>query len=111
VKKNWSEWLPFPDPRSKGYVTAPFGPGVFELRLRATKERILYGRSKNVAYRMTSLLPLPDGTGSRSSSEKMTFLSEHLPEIEYRTIAAADEDEAKQIEVARKPKGPWRFPS
>lgn len=108
--KKWSAWLPFPDPRNKGYITAPFGPGVYELRLRSTKERILYGKSKNVAFLMTSLLSRPEGSGTRGNVEKRAFVGEHLGEIEYRTIAAMDDDEARRLESVRKLKGPWRFP-
>ena len=31
----WSDWLPFPDPRQAGYLNAPLGAGVYELRPRA----------------------------------------------------------------------------
>ena len=53
----------FRDPGSFGELSAPFGPGVYELRNRKTGELVLFGMSKNVAYRMSSLLPQPDGGG------------------------------------------------
>ena len=60
--------------------------------------KVLFGRSKNVAYRMTSLLPGRLGAGKRNNKEKQNYVFEHLDHIEYRTIACSDEDEAKRIE-------------
>lgn len=31
----WSEWRRFPDPATGGFLTAPIGPGVYDLRLAA----------------------------------------------------------------------------
>lgn len=58
---NWTEWLPFPDPRKLMFIVAPFGPGVYEVKRVDTNELILRGSGKNCAYRMSSLLPIPWG--------------------------------------------------
>ncbi len=73
-RNRWSKWKPFPDPRKKEFIKAPFGPGVYELRRKDTKELILRGKGKNCAYRMISLLPLPYGQGTRHNEEKGSFL-------------------------------------
>lgn len=94
----WSEWRPFPDPRNKGYLSAPFGPGVYQLRRKSTGELVLFGQSKNVAHRMTSLLPKPSGSGTRRNQSKREYILEHLADIEYRTVPCATEQEAAQKE-------------
>lgn len=58
---DWSEWRQFPNPKDEGYLEAPFGPGVYELRHRSNGVRILFGEGRTVAYRMTSLLPTSHG--------------------------------------------------
>lgn len=30
--EKWSDWKSFPDPRKGGYLNAPFGSGVYQLR-------------------------------------------------------------------------------
>ena len=87
----WSRWQPLPDPRLGGYLSAPFGPGVYELRNRKSGELVLYGKSKNVACRMSSILPRPLGVGTRNNSAKRDYVLKHLADIDYRTKACADE--------------------
>jgi hypothetical protein len=73
---------------------APIGPGCYELRRSDVPEKALFGRSKNVAYRMTSLLPPPWGAGRRSNSKKRDYVLRYLDRIEYRTLACTGEEEA-----------------
>lgn len=94
----WSAWLPFPDPRHHGILTAPIGAGCYELRRTDIDEKVLFGRSKNVAYRMTSLLPGEWGQGGRNNAKKRQYVFDHVNCIEYRTIACVDEQEAKNVE-------------
>jgi hypothetical protein len=94
---DWSNWRPFPDPKKGGILTAPFGAGCYELRHRDGR-LVLFGTGGHVAYRMTSLLPKPHGTGHRSNEAKRAFVLEHLVDIEYRTSAAATVQEAKNCE-------------
>ncbi|HEX2897842.1 MAG TPA: hypothetical protein VHP63_07325 [candidate division Zixibacteria bacterium] len=95
----WSNWLKFPDPRNGAYLYAPFGPGVYELRLAHTNEKILVGKSKNVAYRMSSLLPEKYGSGTRNNSSKRQFVLENIEDIEYRTIPFESENLAASFEA------------
>ncbi len=98
-KDGWSSWQPFPDPRSGGYLSAPFGTGVYHLRLKGGSiEYILYGHSKNVAHRMSSLLPGPLGTGTRRNDEKRQYVLVHIQNVEYRTLACNTVQEAKTVE-------------
>ena len=94
----WTAWHPFPNPEEGGYLSAPFGPGVYELRNHRAGKRVLVGASKNVAYRMTSLLPSPLGAGNRNNRDKPEYVQRHLSDIEYRTRACIDEIEARKKE-------------
>lgn len=91
---NWSRWLKFPDPRFGGYLNAPFGPGVYQLRNTNTNELVLFGRGKNLAYRMSSLLPNPLGGGTRKNEEKKEYVFRNLKDIEYRTKACSTKEDA-----------------
>jgi hypothetical protein len=68
------------------------------LRNRASGELILFGRAGHVAQRMTSLLPKPLGRGTRRNQAKREYVLEHIEDIEYRTLACTDKEEAKQVE-------------
>ena len=94
----WSKWNAFPDSKQGGYLRAPFGPGVYQLRRRSTGQLVLFGRGKRVAVRMTSLLPKPLGTGTRNNVAKIAYVHEHLVDIEYRTKPCVDEASAKAEE-------------
>jgi hypothetical protein len=107
MSKTWSEWQRFPDPRYGEMLVAPFGVGCYELRLG--KEKVLCGRGKNVALRMTSLLPRPYGQGTRKNAEKRNYVFKHLGLIEYRTIPCLTYDEAKEIETEMRRKNRYRF--
>ncbi|MXW92110.1 MAG: hypothetical protein F4114_00115 [Rhodospirillaceae bacterium] len=107
----WSDWRPFPDPRSGSYLSAPFGIGVYELRNRGTGELVLYGKSKNVARRMSSILPPPLGAGTRNNLAKREYVLKHLAEIDYRTMACADEAAALAAEANLRSSNKYRFPT
>lgn len=95
----WSEWKKFPDPKKGEYLCAPFGPGVYELRLATDLKPLLFGKGNNVAYRMTSLLPLSaGGQGTRYNEEKRTYVARHIRQIEYRTLACLSVQESKEQE-------------
>ncbi len=95
---DWSEWRRFPDPRHRGILIAPFGPGCYELRRGDTGQLVLFGKASNVAARMTSLLPNPIGCGTRNNSNKQEYVLQHLDRIEYRTISCGDVGEASSYE-------------
>ena len=110
--KEWNHWRCFPNPRSGEYLLAPFGPGVYELRNRATKELVLFGSGKCVAYRMSSLLPKPYGCGTRNNAPKREYVDKHIEEIDYRTKACSNEEDAKEEErLLRKNKEAYLFPT
>jgi hypothetical protein len=92
----WSEWRQFPDPRKLELLTAPFGPGCYELRDGA--QLILYGMGGHLAQRMISLLPAPFGSGTRNNLHKRKYVFEHLDNIEYCTHACATRKEAQEGE-------------
>ena len=94
----WSSWSAFPDPRRGEYLVAPFGPGVYELRNRRTGEMVLFGKSKNVADRMSSLLPPPLGAGHRTNMDKRKYVLSNLSKVEYRTKACTSKEEADREE-------------
>ena len=93
---DWSDWRPFPDPREGGVLVAPFGPGCY--KLKHGDKLLLFGMGGHVASRMTSLLPAPLGKGTRNNSAKRQYLLEHLPEIQYQTLACVDRAAARKAE-------------
>ncbi len=103
----WSEWLLFPDPSNGGLLTAPIGPGCYDLRLG--NEKVLCGYGKNVAFRMTSLLPIPWGQGTRKNAEKREYVLMNLGLIKYRTVACKDVRAAKKLENELRHQGVYRF--
>lgn len=107
----WSSWRAFPDPRKGAYLYAPFDPGVYEFRNARTSELVLFGSSKNVAWRMSSLLPRPYGAGSRRNEEKRKYVLAHLAEIEYRTKACGSDALAAQEEQDLRMTNSYIFPT
>ena len=75
-------------------------------------EKVLFGSGCHLALRMTSLLPIPLGAGTRNNAAKREYVMAHVAEIEYRTIPFSTCKEAKEFEKELKSKhGPYRFPS
>jgi hypothetical protein len=107
----WSEWRAFPDPRENGVITAPFGPGVYELREIPSGDLVLVGSSKNCAARMASLLPAPLGSGTRANDEKRGYVLANVQLIEYRTRACRSREEAARFERELLDNGGYRFES
>ncbi len=108
----WTAWKPFPDPANGGYLTAPLGCGCYDLRLASTSEAILFGKSRNVASRMCSLLTREHGgTGTRKNAKKREFGATHLADLEYRTIAFATGKEADDCEQELKASTAYRHPT
>lgn len=97
-KNAWSDWISFPDPRKGEFLFAPFGSGVYQLRNKKTNEFVLFGTSKNLAFRMTSLLPKPFGAGKRKNNDKRNYVLNNIQDIEYRTISFIDNIDAKRFE-------------
>lgn len=96
--KEWTEWRSFPAPRSKDFICAPFGCGVYQLQNVKTNEYVLFGSGKNCVYRMISLLPEPHGVGTRKNEEKRKYVLENLKSIQYRTVAFSNESAMKEFE-------------
>lgn len=94
----WSEWQKFPDPRKGEYLYAPFGSGIYQLKSIIESQYILFGCGKNIAQRMTSLLPQPYGTGTRYNKLKREYVIQNIEKIQYRTTAIMDPTEMKNIE-------------
>jgi hypothetical protein len=96
--RGWSRWRKFPDPKRCGYIHAPIGPGVYVLR-ESTRHYVLFGSSKNVAYRMTSLIG-SSGQGVRKNARKVSFVQRDLSRLRYRTKACETAQQARAIETA-----------
>ena len=110
-KFRWVEWRPFPDPRRNDFIYVPFGFGVYQLRNKVTGEYILFGEGKNLAYRMSSLLPSPYGEGKRVNKKKREYVWKNIAEIEYRTVVCGDKKEAQRIQEELKRMKIHRFNS
>ncbi len=105
----WSDWRPFPDPRHGGYLTAPLGPGLYELRRTGSKQLVLLGCGGCCAARMSSILPAPFGTGTRNNAKKRAYVLDHLEDIQYRTMACESSDEARRRERSLLDDGDYVF--
>lgn len=108
-EKQWSRWREFPDPMEGGYLHAPIGPGVYDLRRCSSGQLVYCGSGKNVALRMTSRLPSPVGTGTRNNAALRQYALNHLADIEYRTLACADQAAAQADERTLKDQGAYLF--
>ena len=95
---SWSIWRPFPDPRTRSELTAPIGPGCYELRRRSSGQLILHGAAAHTARRITSLLPHPYGIGSGDNSKRLKYVLDHIDDVEYRTVAFSSSREAQIFE-------------
>ena len=109
----WSRWHPFPDPRTHGFLHAPIGPGVYDLRRTSTKQPVLFGIGGRCAQRMSSLLPKPYGEGTRNNEAKRRYVLRHIADIEYRVRPTATRQEAAAIEreIKQKHAKKYRFPT
>lgn len=94
----WTKWQPFPDPRLGGFLKAPIGAGCYQVRRANSKQLVLFGMSTHVALRLTSLLPPPYGRGRRNNFLKREYVRRHIRDIEYRTVAFKDANEARARE-------------
>jgi hypothetical protein len=97
-KNNWTNFSPFPFPKQNGYLYAPIGEGVYELKNNRTKELVYVGEGNNVAYRMSSLLPAPLGAGTRNNLELRNYIFQNFQDVYYCTLACNDKKTAKQIQ-------------
>lgn len=108
-KYDWVEWRPFPNPERHDFIYAPFGFGVYQLRNKITGQYILFGEGKNLAYRMSSLLPSPYGQGKRVNKKKREYVWKNIGDIEYRTVVCGDKKEAQRIQKELKRMKNHRF--
>ncbi len=96
---DWSKWLPFAGPRAHGIISAPFGPGVYEVRhASGSRQLVLFGIGGHVAWRFTSLLPAKYGKGTRNNKDRRNHCLAHIADLEYHTIATTTRGEAAKIE-------------
>jgi 6-pyruvoyltetrahydropterin/6-carboxytetrahydropterin synthase len=109
VTGTWSDWRRFPDPKMGESLIAPIGPGCYDLR--QGNEKVLCGSSKNVAFRMTNLLPKPLGQGTRNNAKKREYVLKHLGQIEYRTVSCKNPNAAKRLEDELRRSGSYLFPT
>lgn len=94
----WSRWQSFPDPHKRELLLAPFGAGCYQLRHRSDGRLILFGSSGNCAYRMSSLLPHPEGCGHRRNDGRREYILQNLTDVEFRTLPCANAQEAIECE-------------
>ena len=106
----WTSWCSFPDPKLGGYLSAPFGPGVYELRDQKSDKLLYCGEGNNLAKRMTSLLPSDKGgSGTRKNACLRKYLHDNLANIEYRTRACASKSKAEEEERIQLSNNNYRF--
>jgi hypothetical protein len=99
LENTWTDFVPFPSPLKRGYLYAPYGAGVYELKNIKTNELIYVGESDHTACRMSSLIPGPLGTGGRNNLKLRKYIFEHIEDVHYRTLACENKPIANQIQV------------
>ena len=82
---------------------------MYDLRRISSGQLVYCGSGKNVALRMTSLLPSPLGAGTRNNAALRQYVPKHLADIEYRTLACADKAAAQADEHTLKDQGAYLF--
>ena len=87
----WTNWKPFPDPRSGASIEAPIGPGVFEVRRISSGDVVAFDHAANVARALASIAAA--GPRTRLFARQRTDAGD----LEYRTRAAATRVDAKSI--------------
>ena len=108
---DWTRWRAFPNPHAPDYLVAPFAEGVYELRNSVSRRLVYLGTAKNVAYRMTSLVPeMPGGQGTRNNRELRDYVYRNREHIEYRTWACEGGVDIFEFEKAHRKKGDYLFP-
>jgi hypothetical protein len=90
---SWSTWKRFPNARSGGFVEAPIGPGVYEVRHAETGDLIAFSDSANVANALAELRV--DNGGSWTRFFRRENPTPFVGDLEYRTCAAASRADAK----------------
>jgi hypothetical protein len=88
----WSNWKRFPNPERGGYVEAPIGAGLYEVRRISNGSLYDFNASGNVALALSSL------TAKRSGLRAL--LGRGMPplpldDLEYRTCASDSLDLAR----------------
>jgi hypothetical protein len=74
TRTKWSRWRRFPDPERGGYLIAPFGPGLYDLRLWDGRK----GLHRDKQERGGANICAARGSGTRRNIRKRTFVSKHL---------------------------------
>lgn len=89
----WSGWKRFPDALTGGFVEAPIGPGVYEVRHSLTGRLVAFGYSANVANAISDLRVQKPNLLARLFGRQPQV--SRVSDLEYRTCAAASRAEAK----------------
>jgi hypothetical protein len=92
--QTWSGWKRFPDAHSGGFVEAPIGPGVYEVRHTMTGRVVAFGHARNVANAISDL-KVNGGVSPLARLFGRQPLVSRVADLEYRTCAAASNAEAK----------------
>jgi hypothetical protein len=88
----WSGWKRFPRAHRGENIEAPICPGIYEIRVASSGALFSFGVSENVAQTLSGLPLKP-----RSFRGWFSRRDQDLPDLEYRTCAAATKAEAKAV--------------
>ncbi len=91
----WSEWKPFPVRERGEHLNAPVGPGLYELRHRASGELLGFGHAANVATALTEFFA--PTFWQRMFRRRPPILQR---DVEYRTMGASSLRHARDQEAA-----------
>ncbi len=94
----WTNWIQMPSPSNCRNIRGPGGPGVYQIRNKATEQLIQFGIGIRCQARMQSLFPAPYGSGTRNNSSKRDYILQNWQNLEYRFVATDTKAHAKYIE-------------
>jgi hypothetical protein len=93
MSARWTEWKSYPDAYHGEYIEAPIGPGLYEVCYSATRQRVAFGCTTNVARTLAEVLK------PRKARRWSLFRRAPAPytsgELEYRAWPTATLADAK----------------
>ena len=89
---NWSTWKRFPNPERGGYVEAPIGPGLYEVRRISNGTLFDFNASGDVALALSTLIAKRSGFRALLGRGTPPL---PLDDLEYRTCPSETLDLAR----------------
>jgi hypothetical protein len=91
MTEQWTPWRRFPNSWSREHLSAPIGPGLYELRCIRTGQALAFGQSANLALTLSNRRAV---TLWRRLADRWYKLTTDDRDIEYRILATATAQQA-----------------